>query len=612
MAKRAEKISLQGRKGAAGRAKRSRSEYASDQRERDAFLDRMNITDQAMRELYGRARSSHVDLARFLNVADPEERLTLIQAMIEDRGRSIDRMAHLLVPERTSLRPAMRIDSKATQDVFADRDHVLRTLFVLGLMRAEIAAQDAEIMRIENEYLAHLASLTELESKAICAIDPGGAALARLMELYGHLNTIKGPDAAALVKDLDEFLEQRGHGLPVDPVVRDRLLERLEISLGTEPDHTEIELGGVNPGLEESTIGEQRDDLSISSCYPDPDVGVGDEDLSGSAGDCSEQAQQPIQDAPQQSDEEAINQMVDSCLAGVNGAELRSGGEAHPELEPVEIGSLEEWTDDETAPSDLRDDAAACSATPPLPGTIAGDLEAVGEDPRQLPVDEPAVGYPPADYALGFPETERATWFESDFAPGSVSPWRPAILARIDEREAVSDQVKMIVEGGMVDADIWLKPDFAESGLRLVQRAGRSSLLPPYNAVFLPPKLTMLGVAGTVTIDPAESDRFDCWGRQTIQNNAIGDFGHGAIASSEEVEDMVRKAITKSIETERIFTPNIVIDERQLGMMTRYWILLLLAVNRPNLISVFGPSYFHGVHGHDPGLGDEGYFEIIQ
>lgn len=545
-------------------------------------------------------------------MADPEERLTLIQAMIKEKGRSIDRMAHLLVPERTSLRPAMRIDSKATQDVFADRDHVLQTLFVLGIMRAEIAAQDAEIMRIENEYLAHLASLTELESKAICAIDPGAAALARVLELYGHLKTIKGPDAARLVKDMDEFLEQRGHGLPVDPVVRDRLLERLEISLGTEPDHTEIELNGVDPDLEESTIGEQRDDLSISSCYPYPDVGVGNEDLSGSAGDCSEQAHQPIQDAPQQSDEEAINHMVDSCLAGVSGAKPRPGGEAHPELEPVEIESLEERVGYEAALSSPRDDAAACSATPPLPGTIAGDLETVGEAPLPLSVDEPALGLLPADDAVGFSETELATWFESDFAPGCVSPWRPAIFARIDERNPASDHLKMIVQGGMADADIWLTPDLAESGLRLVQRAGSSSLLPPYNAVFLPPKLTLLGLAGTVTIDPVKSNRFDCWDRQTIQNNTFGEFGQGANASSEEVEDMVRKAITKSIETERIFTPNILIDERQLAMMTRYWILLLLAANRPDLISVFGLNYFLGVHGHDPGLGDEGYFEIIQ
>lgn len=164
----------------------------------------------------------------------------------------------------------------------------------------------------------------------------------------------------------------------------------------------------------------------------------------------------------------------------------------------------------------------------------------------------------------------------------------------------------------MVDADIWLKPDLAESGLRLVQRTGRSSLLPPYNAVFLPPKLTMLGLAGTVSIDPAESNRLDCWDRQSIQNNTFGEFGQGAIASTEDVEDLVRKAIAQSIETERIFTRNILIDERQLAMMTRYWILLLLALNRPNLISVFGMSYFLGVHGHDPGLGDEGYFEIIQ
>ena len=612
MAKRAEKISLQGRKGAAGRAKRSRSEYAADQRERDAFLDRMKITDPAMRELYGRARSSHVDLARLLNVAGPEERLTLIQAMIKEKGRSIDRMAHLLVPERTSLRSAMRIDSKATEDVFADRDHVLQTLFVLCLMREEIAAQDAEIMRIENEYLAHLASLTEHESKAIRALDLGPAALARVLELYGHLKTINGPDAAALVKDLDEFLEQRGHGRPVDLLVRDRLLERLEVSLGTEPDHTEIELSGVDPDVEESTIGEHRDDLSVSSCYPNQDAGVGDQNLSVSAGDCSEKAHQPIQDAPQQSEEESINQMVDSCLAGVNEAEPRFGGEAHPELEPVEIVSVEERADDETASSSLRDDAVECSATPPLFGTIAGDLETLGETPLRLPVDEPALGLPPADDAVGFPETERATWFESDFAPGSVSPWRPAILARIDEREPASDHLKLIVDGGMVDADIWLKPDLAESGLRLVQRTGRSSLLPPYNAVFLPPKLTMLGLAGTVSIDPAESNRLDCWDRQSIQNNTFGEFGQGAIASTEDVEDLVRKAIAQSIETERIFTRNILIDERQLAMMTRYWILLLLALNRPNLISVFGMSYFLGVHGHDPGLGDEGYFEIIQ
>ena len=178
MGKSMKKNSSPNRKRTATRLNRSRSEYAAEQRERDTFLDRMNITDPVLRDAYARAQSSRFDLADIMMVTDPDERLVLIQSMIEKRARSIDRAAHVLVPERTSLRPSMRIDSKASQAVFADHESTRRTLFALGRIRDEFAQRDAEIMHLEIEYLAHFASLTECETKVVHALDPGPAALA--------------------------------------------------------------------------------------------------------------------------------------------------------------------------------------------------------------------------------------------------------------------------------------------------------------------------------------------------------------------------------------------------------------------------------------------------
>lgn len=612
MGKSTKKNSSSSRKHAETRPSRSRSEYAAGQRERDSFLDRMNILDPTLRELYARARSSHIDLADILSIADPHEQLAKTQSLIDDKKRSIDRLASLLVPERTSLRPAMRIDSKATEDIFGDRDEVLKVLYILGLIRAENAAKDAEIERIETQFLAHLARLTELQSKAVKAIDLGPAALARVLELYGHLRAIKGPNAANLIDDLYAFLEQRGHGRPVKKQIGDALKEHLETSLNAgsqDPDeipdaHVSAAIDG-NAENASDQIQNAEADLPEESNLEQP-APLGDRNNAPEFGSLP-----PDGLANSSSDYDAVS--TDNPLSvrystdskgsenplAKTSEEASISGETKAEQEPVSSASEPIETDEKIAKRG-QSCPGITDEEPAAPKSESRGSEGQGNS------DKPRGNFDGASRT-----TTTDSWIKSHFPPGSRSPSRDTIPARVNERGPVSEITISRLETGLIDHDIWLEPNFAQTGLRLVQHRGTSPLLPSYNNSVLPPKQTMVGLAGSLKTNLFISEKFRFWdGRRRERSVEEGGDG-GAIATPQEVIDMVRRAVVESFETERLFNVALDMSAQQIETRTRYWILLLLAKNSPDLIPSFGSGFFSGVHGHDPGLEDAGYFEVI-
>ena len=612
MGKRTKKNSPSSRTRAETRSSRSRSEYAAEQRERDSFLDRMNILDPTLRELYARARSSHIDLADILSLADPQEQLAKTQSLIDEKKRSVDRLASLLVPERTSLRPTMRIDSKATKDIFGDRDEVLKVLYILGLIRAENAAKDVEIERIQTEFLAHFARLTELQSKAVKAIDLGPAALARVLELYGHLRAIKGPNGANLIDDLCAFLEQRGHGRPVKNQISDALKELLEASLNAgshDPDeipdaHVSAAINGNAENTSDQIQIAEADSpeeanleqpAPLGDCNNAPEFGSSPPD--GVANPSSEYDAVSTDD-PLSVRYSTNSKCIENSLAKTS-EEASISVETQAGQDPVSSASESIETDEKIAKrgqsrAEIKNEEPAA----PQSDSRGSKGQGIPDEPRE-------------DFNVASRTTTTDGWIKSHFPRGSRSPSRDAIPARVNERGPVSEITISRLEAGLIDHDIWLEPNFAQTGLRLVQHRGTSRLLPSYDNSVLPPKQTMVGLAGSIEANLFMTERFRFWDGQRREPSVEERGDRDAIATPLEVFDMVRRAVVQSFETEQLFNVALDISAQQIDTRTRYWILLLLAKNSPDLIPSFGSGFFYGVHGHDPGLKDAGYFEVL-
>ena len=626
MAKGTKKNLSHGRKKSESPPNRSRSDYAAEQQEREAFLDRMNVTDPKERELYARACTSELDLNSILASSDPVEQLFMALALVEQNKGRINRVAHALVPERTSVRDSMRIHSKAMEAIFKDRDDVLGTLHVLGKMKDRIEADLTRLTILENEFLVHLARLNEKQRSAIDAIDPGLTETARLLELHGLLRTLAGPDGAVVVDEFCEFLTTKGHGRPVDPIVKQGLVKRLKTRLVGDQDRTEsLSADTIFEPSKPTAINEMLGGNDPTAIVPEQ-VDESVSEITNSADDTTpraaeraegEHAKDGVERRTSPSDEPLLRITLDEIETMGNeaaGAEenTRHTLEADAALRPIAAEKDVPGGNDAAAdprPLFEKQTASRGGHAAPLPDvydalSVSPELSQCGgkldHDTGNENLSERDRGIAPSE------------WFDSEFATGAVCSSRPSIPAKIDERDAIPSSVITMVEGRFHDPDLWLRPDLGGSGLRVVQRKGKSPLLPSYNAAFLPPGRTLAALASTAGYDPVFRDRVASWDDKEAASDGPSAPGNFKQMTMDEVEILVEKAVRRSVESARMFETNIQVDQAQLAMMTRFWMLLIIGGNRPELLlSLWGGDYFDGVHGHDPGLGNDGYLQVV-
>lgn len=623
MGKRAKKNSGEGREPEAGTARPSRREYEAEQQKREALLDRMGITDPEERKLYARASSSELDPTVVLAEPDPAAQVRLALALVDENKRRIDRMAHTFVPERTKVRSTMRVGSEAMKNIVKDRSEVLKTLLMLGKIRASLEAELAQNLLLTNEYLVHLAGLTKREGAAMQATGSGPAALARLLEMHGLLKDMAGASGAKLMDDLTEFLEERGRKRRVDCEVQDAVLERVQESLYEQREHANAWSKDANnrptepPSNDADEANSESEEHSDSGVVEPPRTRASETDEAQ-----VETSGDQITDSGELPEEVVETHGNEGTSGSPEPGKSQTGGGPPSDPTVSENTANDEANSSGTASSDdhdrkikrrrlLEDMDAASSvylrAEKYLAKHPSDGVEA--QDCAEEDAVEPSSS-DPIDNTAGELGRSENGWFESEFARGTASPARPAIPARIDERDPIKEETLMIIEGGISNPDLWLKPDLGKSGLRMVQRVGPSPLLPSYRQEFLPEAATFSALASTIDNDPKFVERFNWWDGEFTAELARLAIAAQDMADTTEVENIVRKSVEKSIKTARMFVSDLPVDAQQIETLMRYWIVLLIGPGRPEHVAMWGPGYFVGVHGHDPGLGDEGYLQI--
>ncbi len=418
--------------------------------------------------------------------------------------------------------------------------------------------------------------------------------------------------SSAFVEDLITFLEENGHGRPVDKLVRDRLKALLVTNLDTEAHakgfptcetddepskatlHNAKSVQWNSHLVAEEGLGRRDPTQSFSSNRPTlaGDVRGGDvsnEDHHAASAQLQDDPYSEFIPAAPLHDNEAVPATPRAGEGANDGDKVKGPVPASSNLPNLHSGRT-----DRVSPADGS----------------GGNDDALGSGGSDRPESWSSSDQLMSELSAGLSDISRGDWFESEFERGTMSPFRPHMSARIDEREPVSGHVRMIMTHGVPHEDYWSKPNLSKSSLRLVQRAGRSPQLPSFRPHFLPPATTFTALADYAGKDAADGKGFSLWGSMKTPSGRNYQSSDPILASFEDLDAMVLQAILRSVESLRTIHPNVDIDAAQTRMLTRYWVILLLSENCPERLSTMATSYVSGVHGHDPGLGDAGYFEV--
>ncbi|WP_156522826.1 hypothetical protein [Erythrobacter neustonensis] len=214
----------------------------------------------------------------------------------------------------------------------------------------------------------------------------------------------------------------------------------------------------------------------------------------------------------------------------------------------------------------------------------------------------------------------------SQFDRREPSPLNNSYMARIEERDRYSMAIATLINGVLPDA-AWLRYEAVAGDYALVQMRGPSSILPRLNNAFdlampgtgaisgmLPPYASMARYGEIVGATEAELRSLAAWDaagtgpahlRPAVLNGTNGD----PVQAYEVMKHAVHVHLSKVLGYDEAAQISPLAREH----VARFWLFLVLGrMRNPQLDRLWPDGFFHGVEGHDVGLGNHGYLRLLR
>ncbi len=214
----------------------------------------------------------------------------------------------------------------------------------------------------------------------------------------------------------------------------------------------------------------------------------------------------------------------------------------------------------------------------------------------------------------------------SQFERGEASPLNASWMARIEEREGFGMTEVMLRDGILPDA-AWFRYEVAHGDYVLVQMRGASNLLPPFRDAaglatigsgmtsgMLPPYASMAQYGEMVGASETEFRSLEAWdapgmGPVHLQP-AVLNGNHGDPVQAYEV---MKRAVDIHLSNVLGAGKSARISPLAHDHMARFWLFLVVGRMRCSQLEQLWPDgFFHGVEGHDVGLGNDGHLRLLR
>lgn len=214
----------------------------------------------------------------------------------------------------------------------------------------------------------------------------------------------------------------------------------------------------------------------------------------------------------------------------------------------------------------------------------------------------------------------------SQFERGEASPLDSSWMARIEEREGFGMTEVMLRDGVLPDA-AWLRYEVAYGEYVMVQIRSASSVLPRLtNALalatidsgmisgMLPPYASMAQYGEMVGVSGTELRSLEAWDAPGTgpahSRPAVLDGSHGSPVQAYEV---MKRAVGIHLSNVLGADASARISPLAHDHMARFWLFLVVGRMRCTQLEQLWPDgFFHGVEGHDVGLGNEGHLRLLR
>ncbi|PZU15219.1 MAG: hypothetical protein DI591_10850 [Citromicrobium sp.] len=528
---------------------KSKAAYSMEARERVRFLDWLGIDGDEAIALYHRMRLSRVPLDRALRGASGEDRLMRLRQDVDAKLRSLPRFAYPEFRKRRQVRQSMKISSEVFMELGEDADELMNMLGLSGEIIAGLVDLLDDQMRLHEELSGRLDAVRFIEDKAVYSPPEWTIELARMIEALGFDRKSIRSKGRPLVDGFRRLLEE--HGTPAEGLEEtfDRMAERAVHSIDGAPDDDDFSV-------------EDQTDLDDTAAFP-LDAAI-----------------------PVPFDGEVPSVSVSAIPNVVT--ETPSSAPTGRTAEAFFAGSIGAKTSSETTAADIRSGGFA-------------EIE-------------------------GLENEDRFGGVFSQFERGEASPLAASGMARMEEREGFQLRKVKVVNGILPDA-AWMRYEVPYGDYVLVQMKGASSVLPRLqNAAHLaylsaglvsgmfPPFASMERFGEMVGASEMELRSLAAWdapgtGGEPMRPSIL-DGGRGDPAQAYEV--MMRavaihlSSVLGADEAGRI--ASVTIDH-----MARFWLFLTVGRMRPSQLELMWPGgFFHGVEGHDVGVGNNGYMRLLR
>lgn len=537
---------------------RARGAYEQRQRERRNFLASVGITDPDLVDLFGKMEQVDFDATYVFLTSDEVEQETRLDELLGRRLNAVPSYAF------TNLRARRRIGTRVSgaSRIKADLDGDLESIEKSLVLSADIVGRLEEMLavrRVRHDRLVqHYGFLREKHREAQQAVPSWGAAYIRSLEATGKSRDVLRAKAASIWGGfVDVVRAELGDDAVASPAFV-RELERFAKEVEGLPDTVAHSIDG--PPDDDDYGIEDQTDVDDSAAFPlDAAVPVPFDD--GVPSDSVSAIPNVAGDGPA---EVPVSRTVEAFFGGSIGAKTAS----EPSADDVRSG-----------------------------------------------------GFAMID---GIENEHRFEGMFSQFERGEASPLDASRRARMEEREGFQLSSVKVVDGVLPDA-AWLRYEVPYGDYVLVQMKGASPVLPRLRDAasladpsaglvsgMFPPFASMARFGEMVGASDRELKSLAAWDAPGMAGGhmqpSVLDGGRGDPAQAYEV---MKRAVAMHLSSVLGADEAGRIAPVTLDHMARFWLFLTVGRMRPTQLELMWPNgFFHGVEGHDVGVGNEGYMRL--
>lgn len=541
---------------------RSKAEMMAESRHRIRLLQRLGIDDEEAATLYARMRFAALDGSAALRGSSALERIEKLGDELDTKIRRLPRFAFPEFRSRYRVNQRMKITSEPSRHISEDADELAQMLVLssemIVLMRNEIEQQ----ISMHEELSARFDSTRRIEDQMVSALPAWTVDAARMIEAMGFDRLSFRSKGRQIVSDIQAVLERHSDSEPNAPDTASRMAERLAQSIDASTDN---------------------------HLFPSDASNADEHHASDGSPVLSHSASAMANGEPNMSDDTA------GKTSESNGKRALGGPDREPDEKPQ-----------------------AWSVTPMIGPFFGPDNGAKG--PSDQDEDKPrANGFAMiegVDFVAGYDACF------SQFDRGSASPVDANIMARMEERAALDMEQIVLVDGALPDI-AWTKYEVPAGDYILLQMRGHSEVLPWLRedtralgkvSGMMPPYVSMVRYGKMIGLADKELRALSMWDRPSFGPDYLSasrlDGGRSDPALAFEV---IHRAVAMHLPGVLAADRQAYIDDRTIENMARFWLFLVIGRTRPEQLELLWPGgFFHGVEGHDVGLGNEGYMRLVR